>query len=213
MYLYLGRSGLQDWMGTTAYLSARAVAEWACWVHSDYVLLCGCSSEGLGSGAEAVLLLCSLPPLLLFGALTLHWGLALWRHGSSGAQRGPSGLHDLCIPLGWHSINLPHSGFALWYSLPAPLKPLSPPASISPFPDSDQNQLSAPVTSPFPHSQGSGQDAVQSALGSSKSGPLPSLVCPDEGRKVKGESLPSCFWAPPLSRALSGYCLLLPCLS
>lgn len=197
---------LQVWKGTTDYLGLKVVAERACWVHSDYVLLCGCSSEGLGSGAEAVLLLCTLPPLLFFRALLLHLGLALWSHGSSGAQRGPSGLHGLCIPPGWHSTNVPHSGFALLVTL----SPLPPPDSISLFSKPDQNQLSVPVTFPFSHSHGPGQDPVQSAPEPRKNGSLFSLAiqCPDEAGKVRRIS--SCFWAPPPSRALPGYCPLRP---
>lgn len=150
MYLYLGRSRLQDWMGPTAYLSPGTVAEWACWIHSDYVLLRGCSSESLGSGAEAVLLLCPLTPLLFFRTRMLHRGLAFWSHGSSGAQRGPSGLHGLCIPPGWHSTSLPHFGFALWCSAPNP-----PPSShclpLLPFPHSQiQTKTSSLYQSPFP---------------------------------------------------------------
>ena len=114
MYLYPRGSRHWDWPGTTAYLGPRVAAEWAQGVHLGYALLCGCGPESLGSGAETVLLFCPLTPLLLLRTLTLHLGLALWSHGCSGAQRGPSGIHGLCVPPGWNSTNLPHPEIALW---------------------------------------------------------------------------------------------------
>lgn len=201
MHLYVGRSTLQVWVGTTAYLGPRGVAERACWVHSDYVLLCGCSSEGLGSGAEAVLFLCPLPPLLFCRALMLHLGLALWSHGSSGAQRGPSVFRASVSHLTGTAPTCPTLGLPFGDTL----TPLPPSASISSLPNPDQNQLSAPVPSPFPHSQGPGQDPVQSALGARKNGSLSSLAiqCPDEAGKVKRHSLSASGLLLPLGTACS----------
>lgn len=150
MYLYLGRSRLQDWMGPTAYLSPGTVAEWACWIHSDYVLLRGCSSESLGSGAEAVLLLCPLTPLLFFRTRMLHWGLALWSHGSSGAQRGS-------LRASWtlHSTWLAQHQLAPLWVCPLVFCPQPPPSShclpLLPFPHSQtQTKISSLYQSPFP---------------------------------------------------------------
>lgn len=156
VYLYLGESRLLAWLGTTAYLGLRAVAEWTHGVHSDYTLLCGCSPEGLSSGAEAVLL-CALPSLLLLRTLRLHRGLALGSHGCFGAPRGPSSLLGLCSPPGWHSTNPPRPEFAFWWA------PTASPYLHSEFPAPDQNQFSVPQICPCPWFQGPGQDPVHSA--------------------------------------------------
>lgn len=156
-------------METTAYLGSGAVAEWACWVHSNCVLLCGCSSESLGSGAEVVLLLCPLPPLLFVRALMWHLGLALWSHGSSGAQRGPSGFMASASHLTGIIPTCPCLGLPFGDS-PLPLPPISP----FPDPDQKQNQLSASVPFPFPIYKTQARTPIQSALGARKNGSLPS---------------------------------------